>query len=92
MFSEIALEQSCVKLAKEAKCLLLKIQGTRGYPDRLLIPNKGPLVLVELKDPLGKLSPMQEVIFATLEAMGHRVFVIRSVEEFRALLRLVTFK
>lgn len=73
-------------LAKEHKCLLVKIQLVRGYPDRILLTNDGLHALVEFKTVTGVLSAMQEIIFEQLREKKHIVKVIRTVEEFKELL------
>ncbi len=44
--------------------------------------------LVELKDPLGHLEPMQEVVHDRLHSRGHRVYVLRGREQVDQWLKL----
>ena len=51
-----------------------------------LIPT--PIELVELKDELGSLEPMQEVVHERLHRRGHRVWVLRGREQVDQWLKL----
>lgn len=61
----------CVKLAPTVA----------GIPDRLVILPNQPIVLVELKAPKGKLSPLQTEIHRRLEAIGHPVATLYTKSE-----------
>jgi hypothetical protein len=55
-----------------------------GAPDFLIMAEKGRVLLVECKRRLGKLSPDQQAFKAWAEKLGHRVHVVRSLEDFCA--------
>lgn len=80
---ESEIEQACVKIAKEHKCLLLKIQGAKGYPDRLLLTPTGSAMFMEIKRPGESLRPLQRYILTELVKMGHKAEEIDSVELFK---------
>jgi hypothetical protein len=66
----------------------LKAMGVRaGVPDLLVWADGGRGFGVELKAGAGKLSPAQTFWHATLETLGHRVYVVRSLDEMEAVLR-----
>jgi hypothetical protein len=66
----------------------LKAMGVRaGVPDLLIWADGGHCFGVELKAGTGKLSPAQTFWHATLETLGHQVYVVRSLDEMEAVLR-----
>jgi hypothetical protein len=66
----------------------LKAMGLRaGVPDLLVWADGGRGFGVELKAGAGKLSPAQTFWHATLGTLGHRVYVVRSLDEMEAVLR-----
>lgn len=52
-----------------------------GIPDLEIPLSDGRTVRIELKSPVGKLSPAQEAMMARLVAMGHPCFVARSLDD-----------
>jgi hypothetical protein len=52
-----------------------------GWPDRLVILPNQPIMLVEMKQPKGKLSPLQIEIHRRLEALGHPVATLYTKSE-----------
>ena len=52
-----------------------------GWPDRLVILPGQPIVLVEMKQPKGKLSQLQIEIHRRLEKLGHPVAVLYTKAE-----------
>ena len=65
----------------------LKAMGVRaGVPDLLIWLPGGSGFGVELKAGTGKLSPAQTFWHATVTALGHRVYVVRSLDEMEAVL------
>lgn len=81
------IERQCKKVATAAGALFLKanIPGYPGFPDRLLIVND-ETAFVELKRPGGIVSKLQQAWHTRLITMGHNVYVIYSVDEFKAVL------
>lgn len=59
---------------------------TPGEPDVVCVADGGRFFMVELKTATGKLSPDQQAIHAWARKLGHTVHVVRSLEEFIALL------
>lgn len=58
-----------------------------GSPDFWILADKGRLILVECKRPKGgKLSSEQRGYHLWAERLGHKVNVVRSLEEFLAIL------
>lgn len=81
------LEAKCRKIAKEHGAIFWKFTspGTKGVPDRVLIYSGG-VVFVELKTNTG-LSELQKVRIEEIRQRGARAEVVRTVEEFKALLK-----
>jgi len=83
---ESEIEQACVQLAKKAGCTLLKIQGARGWPDRILLCPQAKAVFMEFKRPGEDLRPYQKFVKATLQSLGFTVEKVDSVERFKSIL------
>ena len=84
---EKQLEARCRDIARQRGVLLLKLMPTRaGLPDRLLVADSGVLIFIEFKSAMGRLRPMQKRFIAILEGLHHRVRVVRTAQEFEALL------
>jgi len=84
---ESKLESNCRKLAIEAGCKFLKIQGTKGWPDRLVVAPNGRVAFVEFKSATGRVAPLQEHIIQELIWMKHMAVVVRLEWEFKVILR-----
>ena len=90
---ERELEVKLKKIAKENACLFYKwiSPGKSGVPDRILIRPGivGEVIFVELKSPkgTGRLTPLQRLRHAELLSAGCRVVVVKSIDEFRALIK-----
>ena len=95
---ERTLEAWCVGEAHRRGALLLKWEGAKGVPDRILIrPNivyaKGltytfgaAITFVEFKAPGKKPTPIQTAMHAKLQEHGAHVEIIDSREDFVSLL------
>ena len=59
---------------------------TPGEPDFVIMLDGGRWLAVEVKTATGKLSVDQQAIHAWAAKLGHQVHVVRSLEEFIALL------
>jgi hypothetical protein len=63
-----------------------------GIPDLIITYNEhqndcgGGIVFIELKTEKGKLSEQQELIHRKLRSHNHRVFIIRTLQEYQELL------
>ena len=86
---EAEIEFSARVIAKGNKCTLLKIQGVKGWPDRILITPNGNVAFLEFKTPLGELAPLQTHHLVQLREMGYPVFVPRSSEQFKQIMSLM---
>ncbi len=84
---ESEIEQACVKIAKDHNCILLKIQGAKGYPDRLLLTPTGRPMFMELKRPGETLRPLQQHVLQKLTQMGYITQMVDSVELFKTCLQ-----
>lgn len=84
---ESEIEQACVKIAKDHNCILLKIQGAKGYPDRLLLTPTGRSMFMELKRPGETLRPLQQHVLQKLAQMGYMAQMIDSVALFKTCLQ-----
>jgi hypothetical protein len=59
---------------------------TLGEPDFTILRDGGRVLFVECKTARGKLSPDQLAIKAWAEKLGHTVHIVRSMEEFLAII------
>lgn len=83
------LQSKIVHLCRKHAILAVKVDSTssRGWPDLTLVLPCGTVLFVELKTPRGRLSELQKHVIGKLEANNANVYVIRSIDEFRQLLR-----
>lgn len=72
---EKSIERSFVKLVKSLSGKAIKIQGVRGWPDRLVALPGNVTVWVELKKPGEKARPHQKRVHQWLRRKGHTVIV-----------------
>lgn len=84
---ESSIEQKCRKLAEREKCILLKIQGVKGFMDRILLAPTGLVAFLEFKRPSGTISALQIYYLDKLRRMGHKTGVVYSVEQFQVILQ-----
>lgn len=74
---ETAVEEHLTAQVKRRGGMCVKLAPTRaGIPDRMVVIPGQPIVLVELKQPKGKLSAIQVEMHRRLEAIGHPVAVL----------------
>lgn len=80
---ERAIERYLVQRVRRCKGEALKItaNGRVGWPDRLVMLPCGELTWVELKTPIGILSPAQQRCHFRLRELGQEVLVLRSTDE-----------
>jgi hypothetical protein len=83
---ESELERQCKTYAESNECLLVKIQGVRGYPDRLLITPWKAVAFLEFKQAGKKARPLQQHILDELNKMGYAAGVVDHFSQFQALL------
>jgi len=57
---------------------------TLGEPDFVILADGGRVLFIECKSRAGKLSPAQAALKFHAEKLGHAVHVVRSMEEFLA--------
>ena len=92
MTYEDAIERACVALAENALGGLTrkldKGPNAKGWLDRAMWLPGGLHIIVEFKRPGEYLTDFQEARMDKLESLGHTVYVIRSIEEFRTVLKL----
>jgi hypothetical protein len=86
--SESYVEAHLVKsvVALGGICLKLKLDGQRGWPDRMVVWPCGAVHFVELKTRSGKLSKQQQAWHARLESLRQPCYVLWSVGEVQAYL------
>jgi len=84
--TESDLEQTCRKLAEIHGCLLLKIQGARGYPDRLLLRPNGTSTFIEFKRPGSSLRALQKHVMSLLRSKHFQVEEVDNRELFLSIL------
>ena len=98
---EAALQRYFDRKVEAAGAIYYIGDRARGWPDRFVFwdvshPFSQQAVtdppqridLVELKDELGSLEPMQEVVHERLHRRGHRVYVLRGREQVDQWLKL----
>lgn len=77
-------------LAFKAGCWLVKLRPyIVGIPDRLLLGHQGRVVFIEFKRAGERPTRLQTIRHDALREIGHRVEVVRTVEEFREILASV---
>jgi hypothetical protein len=86
---ESALERRCRDYAEINECLLLKIQGVRGWPDRLLIVPGGTVAFLEFKREGKQARPLQQHILEDLHSRGFSAGVLDNFQQFQTLLRVL---
>lgn len=59
-----------------------KTHRTVGEPDFLVMANNGRFFAIEAKTSTGKLSPEQQSLRAWAEKLGHKVHLVRSLQDF----------
>ena len=84
---ESSIERAAVKYARSWKCILLKIEGQMGWPDRLLLCPNGTSMFIEFKRPGESLRPLQKHIQMTLRGMQFRAEEVDNLELFKTLLQ-----
>lgn len=68
----------------------VKLAPTRaGLPDRMVLLPGGRMYLVELKQPTGKVSRIQEIVHGKLYEMGFAVTVLWSIPQVTAWLETI---
>lgn len=89
---ESKIQQKCVAHAKSIGYLCRKMDSSSsvGWPDLLLVSPTGTVLFIEVKTATGRLSKMQTRTINQLEKNHANVYVIRSVEEFKAVLNQQT--
>ena len=55
--------------------------GRRGVPDLCVLVDGGATAWIEVKTETGRLSPWQVRMHERMTGLGHRVYVVRSVQE-----------
>lgn len=83
------LEARCGKRVKRCGGQFVKLIGTTGLPDRMILLPGGRIFFVEFKTPIGRLSKMQKWWLRQLHKLEFNVFVVRSEDHFIELLDLV---
>jgi len=68
-------------------CVKLTQSGRRGYPDRLLLGPKAKVFFIEFKRPGEKLDRLQTYIKWQLEKLGFKVYVCKSTEDAKRIVR-----
>ena len=84
---ESILERKCKQIAKKHDCILLKLEGQRSWPDRLLLTPHGTMMFLEFKREGGQLSPLQRHTLEVLRSMNFLAEEVDNPTLFLALLR-----
>jgi hypothetical protein len=83
---ESSIERTCRLRAEDRACLLLKLTGVVGIPDRMLLAPHGRAAFIEFKRPRLALGAIQEYRVKVLTELGHVVLRVDSVARFDNLL------
>jgi len=83
--NEAFTERHCNELAKQAGCVLLKLQ-IKGWPDRILLAPNGRVAFIEFKREGGELKPLQRYFLRLLRTMKFRAEECDNVELFKRIL------
>ena len=86
---ESELEQYCRKVAIEQGFILLKLQGNKGWPDRVLLSPWGDAVFIEFKRRGEQPRPLQLHILNILREKGFSSTWIHTREQFLNTLTLL---
>ena len=83
------IEKPCIELAIAAGWEHRKLDigpGGKGWLDGLFLGPKGRYFIAEFKTGDGRVSPKQDKKIKRLQALGHPVWVVRSVDFFKTIL------
>lgn len=86
---ESVIEHKCRQIAEKHKCILLKIEKRRGWPDRLLLAPNGKSMFIEFKKLGEEPMPFQLYIHQQLRQMNHTVAVVDTYLKFMEALQLL---
>lgn len=81
MKTEQAIEKHLCRRVREIGGLCVKLTGTNGIPDRLVILPNGRNIYIELKAPDGRLSPIQLATHKRLRKLNQEVYTIWNHEQ-----------
>ncbi len=86
--TEAQLEHECTKIAKADGYYDVRIlkSGRSGVPDHIYLKGKRAF-FVEFKTETGRLSRLQEYEIKTIKNKGIEVYVIRTIDEFKRVLK-----
>lgn len=70
---------------------VLKKSEMAGFPDLLVLGPEGLTAWLEVKAPMGRLSPIQKSRHTRMQTLGHVVAVVRSADEALRVLELNGF-
>ena len=82
---EKEIEKTMVDETKKKGGMALKLTSpsSSGLPDRMLLFPKGKVIFVELKAPGKNTRKLQDVVIASLRALGFRVEIVDTKEKAR---------
>jgi len=85
MQRESVLQKQCMDFCKKNCTLVFKVesQSVVGFPDLLVITPQGDTIYIELKTSIGKLSAMQKRLHKKMRENNARVYVCRTLTEFK---------
>jgi hypothetical protein len=86
---ESEIERKCTTIAAKHRCILLKVEKRKGWPDRILMCPNGQMAWLEFKRPGEMPTKFQEHIHQELRAMNFRVYVVDNYSEFMTALLLL---
>ena len=87
---ESTLETKIVKWCKDHGLLCIKVQGVRGFPDRMIMNTYGRIFFLEIKRPGAKPRANQTDYATTLHKLGFTVGYADSLDRAIELLTFIT--
>lgn len=89
--TEASLQRRFIALAQHHKFLAFKFKSVsrRGVPDVIVISPKGRVGFVEIKTPMGRLSPGQINTIHLMLKQGAECFIVRNMEDAARTLELL---
>lgn len=79
---ESSIERACTKYATDNGVMPLKLVKFSGIPDKAFLYS-GAVIFVEFKTQVGVVRPLQAYTHKQLRSLGFKVYVIRSLTEFK---------
>ena len=88
---EAPIEKQIIKETRKQGHEIVKIQGTKSWPDDLVLLSNGDCFLIEVKrEKGGVISAHQKKKHEKIRKLNHKVFVVSSLKQYKRILRGLT--